>query len=84
MNAATLWGSIGNNTVAFNTGDTNLACGDQVLIVGLAGSPGTVKTLTGACPKCTSVQLDNYTTAAAFAVGSLQDFGNFQTIRINR
>jgi len=58
-------------------------CGDSVLIVGLGGGNGTVKTVTDECPACeiSGSQLDNYSTSAAC---SLTGLGNYQSIRINR
>lgn len=76
--------SLNNSTVAYNTSDANVGCGDQVLIVGLNGGAGTVKTVTDYCPACSASQLDNYTTQAACAIGSFSDLGNFETIRVNR
>lgn len=75
---------VDNSTVAYNTSDANLGCGDQVLIVGLGGGTGTVKEVTDKCPICSTSQLDNYTTQAACTIGSFTDLGNFETIRVNR
>jgi hypothetical protein len=84
--------SLGTNTLAWTfTSTSTLNCGDQVLIVGYGGSPGTVKTVTDRCapisqnPKgCTDTQLDNYSTAAACDPHALADLGNFVTIRVGR
>ena len=70
--------SLGNTTVAWpKSKNANLSCADQVLIVGLGGGTGTVKTVTDNCPDCSVTQLDNYNTGSACSLGSL---GNYQTI----
>ncbi len=75
---------LSNTTVAvdvFSTGHP-LSCGDQVLIVGLGGGVGTVKTATDSCPKCKGqAHIDNYNSSSACALSSLP---NAPTIRINR
>lgn len=84
--------SISNNTVAWNFSSTStLNCGDQVLLVGYGGSPGTVKTVTDMCAPdsknpsgCSNTQLDNYTTGSACPPGAFNDLGSFITIRLGR
>ncbi|MGI0044485.1 MAG: hypothetical protein ACRD47_12315, partial [Nitrososphaeraceae archaeon] len=73
--------ALNNNTVAGNPNHQDLVCGDEVLI--LSSSPA-IKTVTDRCPACSLTQLDNYTTQAACAPGSIPDLGNFKTIRVNR
>lgn len=72
--------SLSGTTVAWpKAKNSNLACNDQVLIVGLGG--GTVKSVTDNCPGCSLTQLDNYNTSNACSLASL---GTFETIRVNR
>jgi hypothetical protein len=76
--------SLNNTTVAvdiFSSGHP-LQCNDQVLIVGLGGGSGTVKSVSDSCPSCTGLlQIDDFNASSAC---SMTDLGNYATIRINR
>lgn len=74
-------GSLSNTTVAINKSNTDLGCGDSVLIVGLGSGVGTVKEVTDHGGRLSLTQLDNYTTSNACS--NINDLGNFQTIRLN-
>ena len=68
-------------TVARNKAHPLLKCGDEVLIVGLGSSPGTVKTVTDECPACGFSQLDNFTPKTT-CLRITTDVGSFVTIRL--
>lgn len=72
--------TLDNTTVARRPNHPFLECGDQILIVGLGGGAGTLKTVTDLCPGCPNNQLDNYTTDPACA--GIRDLGPFTTIRL--
>jgi hypothetical protein len=75
---------LSDTTVAADFDSTNhpLSCGDSVLIVGLGGGVGTVKTVTDKCPACTGqAHIDNYNTGSACSLSTLP---GRMTIRINR
>jgi hypothetical protein len=71
---------VDGTTVARKREHPYLNCGDQVLIVGLGGGAGAIKTVTDLCPKCPETQLDNYTTDGRCAL--IPDLGRFVTIRL--
>jgi hypothetical protein len=75
---------LSSTTVAvdvFSTGHA-LSCGDTVLIVGLGGGVGTVKTVTDSCSACTGqAHIDNYNTSSACSLPTLP---SYMTIRTNR
>lgn len=71
---------LSNTTVARRPNHPFLDCGDQVLIVGLGGGVGTIKTVTDLCPGCPNNQLDNFTTNTACS--GIPDLGRFVTIRL--
>jgi hypothetical protein len=72
--------ALNDGTVARRPGHPFLDCGDQVLIVGLGGGVGTIKTVTDLCPGCPNTQLDNFTTNTACS--GIPDLGRFVTIRL--
>jgi hypothetical protein len=72
--------TLSDSTVARNPHHRFLDCGDEVLIVGLGGRVGTVKTVTDECPVCGETQLDNFTTKKACS--KVGDLGRYVTIRL--
>lgn len=71
-----------NNVVARCAADGRLSCGDTVYIHGVG-----VKTVGDSCPACCNAagaaQLDNYTlTNQSCVPGSINDLGNFKTIKV--
>jgi hypothetical protein len=82
--------SVNTSTIAICPTGADLAYRDRVLIVGLGGGVGTVKSATDRCPACCDPaenggqdgHVDNYTDEALACGRTAVDVGNFLTIKL--
>lgn len=82
--------TINTSTIAICPGGADLGYGDSVLIVGLGGGAGTVKSAADRCPACCDPaenggqdgHVDNYTDEGLACGRTAVDVGNFLTIKL--